>query len=140
MSKRLIGFLLIFLISVTVAYFIIRPSGDLPVYHPSQLDRRLVDPTVRKQSGEHHIKDFTLIDQRGDTLRLSDTEGKIIIADFFFTTCATICPRMSVNLARVQDEFRDERRLMLLSHSVTPEIDSVTVLAEYAQLHGADPE
>src|SRR5699024_1509606 len=90
--------------------------------------------------GEHHIKDFELIDQRGDTLRLADLEGKVIVADFFFTTCPTICPKMSVQMARVQEEFKDEERLMLLSHSVTPEIDSVSVLADYAELHNADPD
>jgi protein SCO1/2 len=99
----------------------------------------LVDPSVRGTSGEHHILDFALVDQNGDTMRLPDVGDRIIVADFFFTTCATICPKMTVQMARVQEAYRDEDRLMLLSHSVTPEIDSVPVLAAYAQLHGADP-
>jgi protein SCO1/2 len=66
-------------------------------------------------------------------------KGRIVVADFFFTTCPTICPKMSVQMARVQEAFKDEDRLLLLSHSVTPELDSVPVLAEYAERHGADP-
>ena len=139
MSKRLIGFGLVFIVAVVVAYLIIKPSERLPVFHPNQLDKRLVDRSGISE-GEHHIKDFELIDQRGDTLRLADLDGKVIVADFFFTTCATICPKMSVQMARVQEEFKDEERLMLLSHSVTPEIDSVSVLAAYAELHGAEPD
>ncbi len=139
MSKRVIGFGLIFIVAVVVAYFIIKPSDRLPIYHPNQLDPRLVDRSGISP-GEHHIKDFELIDQRGDTLRLADLQGKVIVADFFFTTCATICPKMSVQMARVQEEFKDEEMLMLLSHSVTPEIDSVSVLADYGDLHGADPD
>jgi protein SCO1 len=137
---RAILFTVIFFAAVIAGYFITRPPDTLPVYHPSQLDRRLVDPEVRRVKGEHRIKDFGLIDQHGDSLTLADTEGKIIVADFFFTTCPTICPKMSMQMARVQEEFKDEPRLLLLSHSVTPETDTPEVLAEYAQRHGADPD
>jgi len=136
---RILLLLGVFAAAVTAGYFIIRPGAELPVYHPAQLDPRLVDPSVRGTSGEHHILDFALVDQSGDTMRLPDVGDRIIVADFFFTTCATICPKMTVQMARVQEAYRDEDRLMLLSHSVTPEIDSVPVLAAYAQLHGADP-
>ena len=135
---RFVLFMLIFAAAVVAGYFIIRPGGELPVYHPTQLDRRLVDPEVRKAKGEHRISDFRLIDQRGDTITLADTEGKVIVADFFFTTCPTICPKMSVQMARVQEEFQAEPRLLLLSHSVTPETDTPDVLMEYADRHGAD--
>ena len=139
----LIRFLLFALIAaalIIIGYFIIRPSDVLPVFHPKQLDPRLVDPAVRNTTGEHRITDFRLVDQLGDTITLADTEGRIIVADFFFTTCPTICPKMTVQMARVQDAYRDEARLVLLSHSVTPEMDSVPVLAAYAELHGADPQ
>lgn len=136
---RLVLFAAIFLIAVVAGYFLLRGDDRLPVFHPAQLDPRLVDPAVRRAEGEHHISDFALVDQAGDTLRLADLEGRIVVADFFFTTCATICPKMSMQMARVQEAYREEPRVALLSHSVTPEMDSVPVLAEYAQRHGALP-
>lgn len=125
---------------VAVWYFLLRPSDRLPVYHPAQLDPRLVDPAVRGEQGEHHISDFRLTDQLGRTVTLETVRGKVVLADFFFTTCATICPRMSSQMVRVQEAFKDDPRLMILSHSVTPEMDSVPVLKEYGERYGADPE
>lgn len=136
---RILLFLAIFFTAVVVGYLIIRPADELPIYHPTQLDRRLVDPEVRKRGGEHRITDFSLTDQTGGTFTLADVGDRIIVADFFFTTCPTICPKMTVEMTRVQEAFKDDPRLLLLSHSVTPEIDSVAVLADYAALHGADP-
>lgn len=133
-------FLLIVVVGVTIGYFIIKPSGTLPVYHPNQLDQRLVDPAIKGTQGEHHILDFDLIDQFGGHFTLNDVGERIIVADFFFTTCPTICPKMTVQMERVQEAYKDEDRLLLLSHSVTPEMDSVPVLATYADLHRADPK
>jgi protein SCO1/2 len=133
------GFAAIAIAAIIIGYFILRPGDALPVYHPNQLDPRLVDPQVKGMKGEHHISDFTLMDQHGGTVTLDDVGERIIVADFFFTTCATICPKMSTQLERVQKAYADEDRLMLLSHSVTPEMDSVPVLAAYAELHHADP-
>jgi protein SCO1/2 len=134
---RVALFALIFLFAVIAGYFIIKPPNELPVYHPDQLDRRLVDKSVRGSRGVHTVKDFKLVDQHGDTLRLADLKGKILVTDFIFTTCPTICPKMSMQMTRVQEAFKDEGRLMLLSHSVTPETDTPAVLQEYADRHGA---
>jgi protein SCO1/2 len=95
---------------------------------------------LKGAQGEHHIRDFRLIDQFGGTFTLADVGERIVVADFFFTTCATICPKMSVQMERVQEAYKTEDRLLLLSHSVTPEIDSVPVIAAYAELHNADPD
>ncbi len=127
-----------FLVAVTIGYFILRPSGELPIYHPSQLDPRLVDQSALGQPGEHHIKPFRLIDQHGDSVFRTSVEGKVVLADFFFTTCGTICPKMSTQMARVQEAFADDDRVVLLSHSVTPEADSVAVLQAYAKEYGVD--
>lgn len=136
---RLFAFAAIVAALIIAGYFIIRPGDELPIFHPKQLDPRLVDPGVRAKVGEHRISDFKLIDQRGDTITLASVKDRIIVADFFFTTCPTICPKMTKNLARVQEAFPKNPRLAILSHSVTPELDSVPVLAAYAELHGADP-
>ena len=140
MRTRILLFLALFLALVLVAYFMLKPSDRLPIYHPSQLDPRLVDPSLKGVTGEHHIKDFNLIDQFGERLTLDDAKDRIIVADFFITTCATICPKMTVQMERVQAAYKSEPRLLLLSHSVTPEMDSVPVLAAYAAKHNADPD
>lgn len=140
LRTRIISFSAIALVAIIIGYFLLKPSDELPVYHPAQLDQRLVDPSLKGAKGEHHISDFHLIDQFGGNFALNDVGERIIVADFFFTTCATICPKMSVQMERVQAAYKDEERLLLLSHSVTPEMDSVPVLAAYAELHHADPE
>jgi protein SCO1/2 len=137
---RLILFVGIVLVATVIGYFIIRPSDKLPIYHPAQLDQRLVDPSLKGAKGEHHISDFHLTDQFGGNFTLNDVGHRIIVADFFFTTCATICPKMTTQMERVQEAYKDDPRLLLLSHSVTPEMDSVPVLAAYAELHHADPD
>ena len=137
---RVAAFALIFIAAITVGYFIIKPSSELKVFHPKDLDPRLVDPAVRNAEGEHHITDFALVDQLGRTITLADMKDRIIVADFFFTTCQTICPKMSSQMERVQEAYKTDDRIVLLSHSVTPEIDSVAALANYAALHNADPD
>lgn len=137
---RLSWFIGICLVGITIGYFLLRPSDELPVFHPNQLDQRLVDKAVQGAKGEHHISDFHLTDQFGGNFTLADVGSRIVVADFFFTTCATICPKMSVQMERVQQAYLNDDRLLLLSHSVTPEMDSVPVLAAYAQLHHADPK
>ncbi len=137
---RLLLFLVLFALGVTIAYFMIRPSGELPIYTPAQLNPQLVDSTLQRSNEEHHLLDFRLTDQDGRTVTLADTKGKVVLADFFFTTCGSICPKMSTQLERVQAAYTDDDRVLLLSHSVTPEIDSVPALKAYADLHGADPK
>jgi len=140
MRNRLLLFGALFVVLVLVSYLMLKPPSTLPIYLPAQLDPRLVDPSLKGATGEHHIKDFNLIDQTGGNFTLADVGDRIIVADFFFTTCATICPKMTVQLERVQQAYKDEERLLLLSHSVTPERDSVPLLAAYADKHNADPE
>lgn len=135
---RIIALGVIFIAAAFVGYFILKPSEELPIYHPSQLDPRLVDKSALNEKGEHHIKPFHLIDQNGDSVFLSTVHGKVILADFFFTTCGSICPKMSTQMVRVQQAFKDDDRVLLLSHSVTPETDSVPVLHAYAQEYGVD--
>ncbi|HMN04306.1 MAG TPA: SCO family protein [Flavobacteriales bacterium] len=131
-------FAAIFGIAVTIGYFVLKPSDELPIYHPSHLDPRLVDPSVLGNKDEFHIKPFRLIDQNGDSLFLPDVQGKVLLTDFFFTTCGSICPKMTKQMVRVQAEFADDDRVLLLSHSVTPGADSVPVLKAYAEENGVD--
>lgn len=79
-----------------------------------------------------------MINQNGKTITQEDYKDKIYVADFFFTTCQTICPIMTDNMAVVQEKLKNDSEIMLLSHSVTPDIDSVPQLKEYALEKGVD--
>lgn len=137
---RILSFVFIFMTSVAVAYFMyFRPEEDLPIYQPSQLNPALVDPSAMREE-DHRIRDFELVNHLGDTVTLADVEGQILVVDFFFTRCATICPLMTRNLQLVHDRLDPDVPVQILSHSVTPEADSVAVLNAYAQKHGANPD
>ena len=136
---RILSFAAIFVTSVLVAYlWFFRTPKDLPIYQPSDLNPALVDPSAQRTE-DHRILPFELVNQLGDTVRLDDVEGQILVVDFFFTRCATICPLMTRNLQRVHDRLSPDQPVQLLSHSVTPVADSVPVLHAYAEKHGADP-
>ncbi|MBK8519301.1 MAG: SCO family protein [Saprospiraceae bacterium] len=80
----------------------------------------------------HSIRKFSLTDQEGQSFSEKDLDGKICVADFFFTSCPGICPKMAVSMADLQDEFINDSDVLLISHSVMPEKDSVPVLKKYA--------
>lgn len=80
----------------------------------------------------HFISDFSFTDQDGNTVTQKSVEGKIHVADFFFTSCGSICPRMTHSMKTIADAFPGDSSLVLLSYSVTPWIDSVGRLREYA--------
>lgn len=110
----------------------------LPVFDPADVNPELVDSTVQYKSRFHKIADFSFVNQNGKTITQKDYEGKIYVADFFFTTCGSICPKMTTNLVEVQKAIRNNPKVMLLSHTVTPEIDSVPVLKAYAVKNGVE--
>jgi protein SCO1/2 len=85
----------------------------------------------------HAIPAFSFTNQLGQTVTEKTVEGKIYVADFFFTKCGSICPRMMNNMAKVQEAFKQDAEVLLLSHSVTPDMDSVPVLKQYASARGA---
>ena len=87
----------------------------------------------------HKIPDFKLVNQLGDTITEKTFDGKIYITDFFFTSCPGICPQMSQSMLKLQEEFRNDDSILFLSHSVTPSIDSVSVLKTYADKLGVIP-
>lgn len=139
--KDKIGLILIggiFVFGVLIAYSILKPEDKLPVFQPSDINPALVDAEIRNRT-DHRVADFELINQHGDTVTGVDAEGKIRIVDFFFTRCTTICPVMNENMAKVQEQFADDNDILLMSHSVTPDMDSVPELAAYAERFGAIP-
>lgn len=113
-------------------YFALRDAKVLPVYQPENFNVELVDPSIQHVRKYHTIKDFKLVNQNGKTITQEDYKDKIYVADFFFTTCQTICPVMTKNMAVIQKEILNDDEVMLLSHTVTPEIDTVAQLKRYA--------
>lgn len=87
----------------------------------------------------HKIPEFSFTDQSGNTFGSKDLEGKIYVADFFFATCPGICPRMTKNMKTVQDSFIDNPMVTMVSFSVTPSIDSVPALRQFAIRNGVTP-
>jgi protein SCO1/2 len=109
---------------------------ELPIYNPSDFNSELVDKTLRNSTKHHTVADFELINQNGKTITQEDYKNKIYVADFFFTSCQSICPIMTNNMGKLQKEFLNNTEVKFLSLSVTPDIDSVSVLRQYASDKG----
>ena len=127
-----IAFSVLSLIIISIIYNILNVEKPLPIYQPAMVNTELVDSTIQHQKKYHKIADFSLINQNGETITQKNYQDKIYVADFFFTTCATICPIMTDHMVEIQEEILNDNDVMLLSHSVTPKIDSVAQLKRYA--------
>jgi protein SCO1/2 len=123
-------------VTISLFYNALKPKKTLLIYNPSDVNPELVDSTIQYKSKYHTIADFSFVNQNGDTITQKNYEGKIYVADFFFTTCGSICPKMSTNLVEVQKAVLNNPKVMLLSHTVFPEVDSVSVLKAYAVKYG----
>ena len=113
-------------------YRALKTEKRLPIYQPAMVNFELVDSTLQHQKKHHRIANFTLTNQNGKTISQEDYKEKIYVADFFFTTCPTICPVMTKNMVALQNSFLNDPQVMLLSHSVTPDIDTEAQLKKYA--------
>ena len=129
--------IVILLIATGIVYSCKQSSEtQLPVYNPSNFNQSLVDRSLHKKDKDHTVVDFSLINQNGQEVTQDNYKNKIYVTDFFFTSCTTICPIMTSNMAKVQETFLDNSDIMFLSLSVTPDIDSVPKLREYATQKG----
>lgn len=109
-----------------------KPAKTLPIYGEKFFDG--------KDSIFHTIKPFSFIDQNGKTITQKDFENCIYVADYFFTTCQSICPIMSNEMELLAKHFDGNKRVKFLSHTVNPENDSIPVLFDYAKAHNANSE
>lgn len=133
-----IGLFVFSVITIALFYNALKPEKTLPIFNPADVNPELVDSTVQHIGKYHTIADFSFTNQNGKTVTQKDYEGKIYVTDFFFTTCQTICPIMTNNMTDVQKAFSKNPKVMILSHTVTPEIDGVPVLKKYALEKGVD--
>ena len=129
-------FLVLSAIILTLFYNALKPKKTLKIYNPADVNPEMVDTTVQFIKRDHTIDDFSFTNQNGKTITQKDYEGKIYVADFFFTTCPSICVPMGENMAWLQEQIKNNPKVMLLSHTVTPDIDTPEVLKAYALKKG----
>ena len=130
MLKTVLTYSLVFLI---VSCQNKKHTNVLPYYNTANFDPHFLSSDQAEKQINHRIADFKMTDQYGHTFTQKDIEGKIHIANFFFTSCGSICPKMTNNLIAIQDIIKKEDDIVLLSYSVTPWKDSIPVLKEFAK-------
>lgn len=138
--KRLIFLAIFFIIGVSITYFMIVPKEEkpLPILNPVDVNPEMVDPELLRIGYGHTIGDFSFLDQNGKVFTQNDVKGKVFVAEYFFTTCGTICPKMNMQMQRVHKAYRSNDKLEILSFTVNPEVDTVEQMKRYAAEHGAD--
>lgn len=127
-------------IILSLFYNALKPEKQLPIYTPAMVNPELVDSLVQHKNNkmEHQIADFSFQNQNNKTITQKDYENTIYVADFFFTTCPTICPIMTDNMVWLQNQIKEMPNVKLLSFSVTPDIDTPEVLRKYANEKGVN--
>lgn len=137
---RVIAIIVIVLLGIGLAYYMTLTQTDqkqLPVIQPRDVKQEMVDPELLKKGIGHRIGDFSFQNQHNETITLDDVKGKVFVAEYFFTTCGTICPKMTEQMTRVQKRFRKNDEVAILSFTVNPSYDSVAVLNAYAEKYNA---
>ena len=144
--KRVVIFFGITLGAIIITYFVAFDQVDneqLPIFSPKDVNPELVDSSLHNrgigiQGGYHTISSFNLLDQLGRSVDETLLKDKIVVTDFFFVSCGSICPIMTKNLEKVHQLYQKNENIMILSHTVWPEMDSVSVLFDYAENHNAN--
>lgn len=133
-----IGFGVLCVVIISIIFNVLNVQQPLPVWQPGMVNAEMVDEEIQHKMKYHKIADFSLTNQNGETVTQADYQDKIYVADFFFTTCQSICPIMTDHMLQIQEALKDDDDIKLLSHSVTPVRDSVPVLKAYAEKKGVD--
>lgn len=149
MRSRIIVFSVIVISGMLIAGFINKyyssdeyrnPNNKLKVINPNDVNPSLVDSSLAHVKDGHVVGDFSFQNQMGETITQQNLKGCIYVADFFFTTCGSICPKMTKQLQRLQIEFKGDSNFKILSHTVNPSYDTVLVMKAYAERFEADPK
>jgi protein SCO1/2 len=139
--KRLFAIALILVVGVFVAYYFSQPKEKpLPIINPIDLNEEMVDPELLRIGQGHTIGSFSFRDQNGRKITDQTVKGKVYVVEYFFTTCGTICPKMNMQMQRVQAAYKGDNRIKILSFTVDPDTDSVEQMKRYAKQHGANDQ
>lgn len=134
--KRVIFFALFLIVGISITYYYVAPKEKaLPVINPVDLEEEMVDPELLRVGYGHKIGNFSFQNQYGRTITEENVKGKVYVAEYFFTTCKSICPVMNKEMQRVYNAFRSEEDFRILSYSVDPEVDTVEQMKRYADDH-----
>lgn len=140
MIARVLALIIIVVTGIAIAYYFSTEASNkqqLPIIQPTDLKKELVDPDLLDKGIGHRIGDFSLTNQHGKEITLADVKGKVFVAEYFFTTCGTICPKMTEQMTRVQAAFKHDDAVKILSFTVNPDYDTVEILNVYAQRYEA---
>lgn len=137
---RILFLIVFFIVGVTISYQYLKPSEKkkLPFINPIDISEEMVDPELLRVGYGHKIGNFSFLDQNGNTVTQNDVKGKVFVAEYFFTTCQTICPIMNKQMQRVHEAYRKNDEVNILSFTVNPEIDTVEQMKRYADERKAD--
>lgn len=135
--KRILVLVVLFSVGVGIAYFMMQPKEKpLPIINPVDLEEEMVDPELLRIGQGHHVGNFSFVNQDGKTITQKEVQGKVYVAEYFFTTCGTICPTMNDQMCRIQFEFADNDDVRLMSFTVDPKTDTVEQMKRYSEDHG----
>ena len=137
---RLLVIIVIVVVGIAIAYFMSKDQlnqKELPIIQPNDVKQEMVNPELLQVGIGHRIGDFSFKNQNNKSVTLDELKGKVFVVEYFFTTCGTICPRMTEQMTRVQKKFRGRENFKILSFTVNPEIDTVEVMRKYATKHDA---
>jgi len=154
MNKKALLALSIAILIPVLSYLLVKNAGDDAIvmprnYLPDDVVDTVIDGKKASDTIWHKVADIRLQNQLGDTVNLYDIQGKVIVADFFFTSCGLICPKITANMSRMQQSFikggdpmkkQDSSIVQFLSFSIDPLRDSVPVLRQYANRFNVDPD
>ena len=115
-----------------------KPVGKLPILGNRHVENIEISGGIKADTVYHTVPDFSFINQDGDTITHDKFKGRVYVADFFFTTCPTICPTMKAQMLRIYEKFMDNDQLLILSHSIDPVHDNVAVLRDFAEKLGVE--
>ena len=136
--KRILIFGIIVITAILIAYSMtINVKEPLPIINPIDLNKDLVDSSLLRKGFGHTIGSFSFKNQDGITITDKEVNGKVFVVEYFFTTCGTICPKMNVQMQRVQKAYEGIDQFKILSFTVNPEVDTVEQIKRYAISHGA---
>jgi protein SCO1 len=137
--KKLLVVGLILILGIGVVYQMVIPGEKpLKIYNPVDLDKAVVDSSLFGIGYGHQIQEFEFTDQYGNNFSSSSLKGKVFVAEYFFTTCGSICPKMNVQMQRVQRKFKGNSEVKILSFTVDPKTDTVAQMYRYAINHHAE--
>lgn len=140
MKKGIIISSIIMIIGIIITFTITKNFVDrkvLPIVQPKDVPSEMMTSDLAGKALGHKIGAFDFLNQYGESVTLDDVKGKVFIAEYFFTTCRSICPIMNEEMQRVQERYKGNEDVKILSFTVDPEVDDVEAMKVYADEHHA---